>query len=76
MRPPIRGAYIPFAAGRRKCIGEEFALTETVLALAALSMRWRLRPAPGARVRPAVGATMAPRGLLMIPTRRGQVQGE
>jgi pentalenene oxygenase len=70
-KPAVRGAFIPFAAGRRKCIGEDFAFTEAVLALAALSARWRLRPAPGTRVRPSVGATMAPRDLRMIPTARG-----
>lgn len=70
-KPARRGAFIPFAAGRRKCIGEDFAFTEAVLALAALSARWLLRPAPGHRVRPSVGATMAPRDLWMVPTTRG-----
>lgn len=69
-RPAIRGSFIPFAAGRRKCIGEDFAFAEAVLALAAISTRWTLRPAPGARVRPSVGATMAPRDLSMVPTPR------
>ncbi len=69
-KPAVRGAFLPFAAGRRKCIGEDFAFTEAVLALAAVSTRWLLRPAPGAQVRPVVGATMAPRDLRMIPTAR------
>ena len=69
-KPAARGAFLPFAAGRRKCIGEDFAFTEAVLALAAVSTRWTLRPAPGSHVRPSVGATMAPRDLLMIPTAR------
>jgi pentalenene oxygenase len=69
-RPAVPGSFIPFAAGRRKCIGEDFAFTEAVLALAAVSARWRLRPAPGTRVRPSVGATMAPRDLHMVPTPR------
>lgn len=69
-RPAARGAFIPFAAGRRKCIGEDFAFAEAVLALATLARRWVLRPAPGAHVRPRVGATMAPRDLRMIPTAR------
>jgi cytochrome P450 len=69
-RPAVRGAFIPFAAGRRKCIGEDFGRTEAILALAAISARWLLRPAPGARVRPNVGATMAARDLRMLPTPR------
>lgn len=69
-KPAARGAFIPFAAGRRKCIGEDFATAEAVLALAALARRWVLRPAPGSHVRPSVGATMAPRDLRMIPTAR------
>ncbi|MBR7839446.1 cytochrome P450, partial [Actinospica durhamensis] len=69
-KPPARGAFLPFAAGRRKCIGEDFAFTEAVLALAAVSTRWILRPAPGSHVRPSVGATMAPQDLRMIPTAR------
>src|SRR5258705_4950838 len=32
-----RGAYFPFGMGRRVCIGESFAWTEAVLALAALA---------------------------------------
>ncbi|WP_034270903.1 cytochrome P450 [Actinospica robiniae] len=68
--PAARGAFIPFAAGRRKCIGEDFASAEAVLALATLANRWVLCPAPGARVRPSVGATMAPRDLRMIPSAR------
>lgn len=43
-------AYVPFSAGRRGCIGEQFAWTEAVLVLATLARRWRLRlasPMPG-----------------------------
>lgn len=69
-KPAVRGAFIPFAAGRRKCIGEDFAFTEAVLALATLANRWILRPAPGSRVRPSVGATMAPCDLRMMPIAR------
>ncbi len=36
-------AYVPFSAGRRGCIGEQFAWTEAVLVLATLARRWRLR---------------------------------
>ncbi|MEM0963721.1 MAG: cytochrome P450 [Bacteroidota bacterium] len=38
-------AYLPFSAGRRGCIGEQFAWAEGTLVLATLARRWRLRPA-------------------------------
>jgi cytochrome P450 len=62
-----KGAYLPFGAGSRICIGESFAWTEAVLVLAALASRWApatepnqsvgmwaavtLRPWPGIRMR-------------------------
>ena len=35
-------AYLPFSAGRRGCIGEQFAWSEATLVLATLARRWRL----------------------------------
>jgi cytochrome P450 len=35
-----RGAYFPFGAGRRVCVGESFAWTEAVLVLATLAQVW------------------------------------
>ena len=40
-------AYFPFGGGPRRCLGESFALMESVLLLATLARRWRLRLAPG-----------------------------
>lgn len=45
--PP--GAYLPFAAGNRKCIGDHFAWMELMVTVAAIGARWRLEPAPGIR---------------------------
>jgi pentalenene oxygenase len=37
--PPSREAFLPFAAGARKCVGDTFAVTEATLALATLATR-------------------------------------
>ena len=66
-----RGAYFPFGMGRRVCIGESFAWTEAVLALAALARDWAPSLVPGHPVvlRPAV--TLRPmHGLRMVLHRR------
>lgn len=41
-----RGAYIPFAEGKRQCIGNEFAMTEMIAVVAAVCSRWRLVETP------------------------------
>ncbi len=60
-----RTAFLPFGAGARQCIGEQFALIEAVLALATIAARWRFHPLPGERVRPSRSITLYPRGLRM-----------
>jgi cytochrome P450 len=47
-------AYLPFGGGRRKCIGDQFALFETLVALAMLVRRYTFELAPG---KPEVGMT-------------------
>ncbi len=51
-RPPF--AYLPFGAGPRLCIGNQFALTEAQLVLASIAQRYQLRLTPGHPVRPNV----------------------
>jgi pentalenene oxygenase len=65
-----RDAYIPFGGGARKCIGDQFGVTEAVLALATITAKWRMERLPGLRVRPAVAASLRPRGLSLRVTAR------
>ena len=62
-------AYLPFSAGRRGCIGEQFAWTEGVLILAALAQHWRLRPA-GPLPPPVGSVTLRPSGPIPVRAER------
>lgn len=65
-------AYIPFAGGPRRCIGNAFALTEIQLVLATVLQRYRLALAPGHPVQPSPMIALRPRyGLPMMATRVG-----
>ncbi|MER5264155.1 cytochrome P450 [Actinosynnema sp. NPDC002837] len=68
--PVPRGAYIPFAAGARQCLGNVFAQTEIVITLATVLSRWRLVPVPGKAVRTKFTSTAYPSGLLMTAVPR------
>ncbi|HYE96159.1 MAG TPA: cytochrome P450 [Rubricoccaceae bacterium] len=63
-------AYLPFGAGRRGCIGEQFAWTEGVLVLAALAQRWRLHRADDREVRPFPSITLRPGGPVRMRAER------
>jgi cytochrome P450 len=64
-------AYFPFGGGPRTCIGSHFAMMETVLVLATVAQRYRLRLAPGHRVEPTSIITLQPLGgMPMVLERR------
>lgn len=55
-----RGAYLPFGAGNRICIGESFAWAEAVLILATLAQRWAPAAEPGQQVGTWAAVTLRP----------------
>jgi cytochrome P450 len=59
--------YLPFGAGPRQCIGNQFAMVEAHLIVATLAQRYRLRLVPGHRVEPWPLITLRPRyGIKMV----------
>jgi len=67
--PPF--AYVPFGGGARRCIGEDFALSEIAIVLTALLSRFRFELALGAATRTAALVTLRPAGpVLMNAVRR------
>jgi cytochrome P450 len=68
--------YLPFGAGPRQCIGNQFALIEAHLVLATLAQRYRLHLVPGHRVDAWPLITLRPRfGMPMTIVRRRQEVG-
>lgn len=64
-------SFFSFAAGAHRCIGENLAWTEGVLALATIAQKWRLRLAPGHPVEADPLITLRPKfGMRMIVERR------
>jgi cytochrome P450 len=55
-----RFAYFPFGGGPRICIGQSFAMLESVLLLAAIASKFRLLPIDGQEVKPWATMTLRP----------------
>ncbi|MEX0171552.1 cytochrome P450 [Streptomyces sp. LMG1-1-1.1] len=70
---PPRHAFLPFAAGARKCIGDSFSMVEATLALATIAARWRLEHVSGHRGRLAAAVTLELRDLHMRVRPRAEV---
>jgi cytochrome P450 len=60
-REPPRGAYLPFGAGPRMCIGNGFASMEAELVLATMAQRVRFELVPGSEVELDPSITLRPR---------------
>ncbi|MFD7598823.1 cytochrome P450 [Kitasatospora sp. NPDC059812] len=66
-----RHSFLPFGAGKHKCIGEAFAWAELTVAAAAILRRWRPVAVPGTRAREVVWTTVQAHGLRVRLTPRG-----
>jgi cytochrome P450 len=65
--------YLPFGAGPRQCIGNQFALIEAQLSVATLAQGYRLHLVPGHPVEPWPLITLRPRfGMPMVIERRAR----
>lgn len=64
-----RLAYLPFGAGPRRCVGEEFALMEATLALASIAQRFRVEAGSDRNVRPRPVLTLRPEEPILVRAR-------
>lgn len=67
-RPPH--IYKPFGTGLRSCIGRQFALHESIMALALLLHRYDLHPEPGYTLKVKELLTLKPDGCRLTLSRR------
>lgn len=66
-----RFAYFPFGGGARQCIGNHFAMMESMIIIPTIAQRFRLRLVPGHPVEEHALVTLRPRyGILVSLERR------
>lgn len=70
MKSVPRGAFIPFGAGNRQCVGNSFAMLEMAVAAATIASRWRFVPVPDKPLRVAYTSTAYPTRLSMAAVPR------
>jgi len=69
-------AYFPFSGGPRVCIGNSFAMMETVLVLATIAQKYRLKLVENQAVKPWPVFTLRPRnGIRMVLEKRDTQPG-
>lgn len=62
------GAYMPFGAGQRNCVGALFAMMETTLIVGEVCKRYKLRLPRGTSLKPKPFVTLRPENDQMILT--------
>lgn len=68
-----KSAFIPFGAGQRMCIGNNFAMLEMKVVLQVLVRKFALQLKPGHPVKPSPAVTLNPKyGMMMFIKRREQ----
>lgn len=70
-----RSAYLPFGAGVHQCVGNNFALTEAMVALATIIPDWSLSSDPSAVVGIRSRALLEPKGLVLVAEEAEQSAG-
>lgn len=61
-----RFAYFPFSDGPRSCLGERFAILESMIAISGILSRFDLQLLPGQKIEPEPMITLRPRGPLLM----------
>ena len=61
-----RYAYFPFGGGPRQCIGNAFAMMESVLVLATIARRFRPRSVPGQTIELLPAMSLRPKGSVLV----------
>ncbi|MFI2722593.1 cytochrome P450 [Streptomyces collinus] len=69
---PPPGAFLPFGDGKHKCMGDRFARTEMVTAIATMLRSVRLELAEGQAIRQVARLTVRPRALRMTVLARNR----
>ena len=72
-KPGHRLAFMPFGAGHRVCVGNAFALTESILLLAMIAQHYRFEPLPGQIVEAQIQVTLRPKGGIRLAVSRRKI---
>ena len=69
-QPAPKFAYFPFGGGPRICIGNNFALMEAAILLAAVAQRFQISLVPGQTIEPLASITLRPKHGVRVRLRR------